>query len=310
MRIENIQDFSYNSINNPLSDYTAEAIATSLIKTGALPEQIILRSKGTFRRSYKKDVSSISTAINEDVNCTLFFLESPREGIYDALPESIFHSFTGIKSINNKEAIKEEIKRHREEEKQARLFFLPFEQEFFTIKRTLFALEETFDRLSHASSFIEIYTDYYPVLNDLSVEKGYLFLRLIPLIHDIRDDFPKVEACLSMLLDSAVRISVCFKKNALQTYTLPALGSSTLGINTIIGSIVEDGEPDLTILLTPIHSQSQDYACFQKQIVLTKQLCDFFIGAHYDTSVSYAFDGTKDELALDSSSVLGYGVYL
>jgi hypothetical protein len=323
MDIDNIGNGIHNTLNNQSSDYSVESIASSLIKKGVLPEHIIFKSKGTSRRSYKKDVSDFYITLNEETNSNLFFLESPREGIYDTLPESIFHSFSGTKSLTNKESIKDEIKKHREEEKQARLFFLPFEQEFFNIKRTLFTFEDAFDSLENASSLIEIYKSYYPVLADLSVEKGYLFLRLTPLIHDIRDDFTRIEECLSMLLDADVRISISYQKNVITSYTPPELGFATLGTNTIIGNVIEDGEPDLRIELSPvkleaqanvcasgIHSEEHDYLFFQKQIKLTKQLCDFLIGAQYEVSVSYALDGVGKDLLLNNTAVLGYSVCL
>lgn len=306
-----MEEIIINSTINQTADYTAEVIVSSIIKKGVSPEQIILKSKGTSKRSHKKDVSTIYTISNEETNSNLFFLESPREGIYDTLPESIFHSFSGSTSVRNKEEIKEEIKKHREEEKQARLFFLPFEQEFFTIKRTLFEFEDAFDWLSNAPGLIEMYKSYYPVLSDLSIEKGYLFLRLTPLIHELRDDFPKIESCLTMLLDTDVHISLSFQQNVIHAYTPAELGFARLGINTIIGDVVEDGEPDLCIVLTPtIHPSLQDYSFFNHTTQLTKQLCDYFIGAQYNISILYAHTENDAALSLNDTAVLGYNVCL
>lgn len=301
----------YSSISIDECDYTAESIASALIKNGVSPEQIIFKSIGTSKRSHKKDVSIITKYHNDNSNEDLFFLESHREGIYDTLPESIFHFFSEKKPIKNKGGIIEEIRRHREEEKQARFFFLPFEQEFFNIKRTLFSFEDEFEWLSNASNLIDIYKDYYPILNDLTVKKGYVFLRLIPLIHDLRDNFTKVEECLSMLLDFDVRIITSFKKNNANSYTPPELGFSILGTNTIIGNSIEDGEPDLDIILT-INNQSEinDYLFFDRSRQLAEQLCDFFIGAQYEISISYAFESKSNNVSVDKKSLLGYNVYL
>lgn len=310
MVIKSTKEITLHSINQS-SDYTAESIASSLIKKGVLPEQIILKPKGTSRRPHKTDVSDIYSVLNEETNHNLIFLETPREGIYDTLPETIFHSFSSVKSVKNTESIKEEIKKHREEEKQARLFFLPFEQEFFTIKRSLFEFEDGFDWLANASNFIEIYKNYYPILGDLSIEKGYLFLRLTPLIHELRDDFPKIERCLSMLLDLEVQISLSYNKNRISSYTPPELGFAKLGSNTIIGEVIEDGEPDLNIVLSPsTHSELHDYLYYTNTVRLTKLLCDFFVGAQYEVSVSYALDGNYADFSLDGAAVLGYSVCL
>lgn len=309
--MSNIEQAMNSLITNYSSDYTVESITSSLIKKGVLPNQIILKATGTLSRSNKKDVSNIYSRFDEETNNILYFLESPREGIYDTLPESIFHSFSGKQTAKNKFEVIEEIKRHREEEKQARNFFLPFEQEFFTIRNTIFSFEDQFEWMSTTSSLIEIYRTCYPILNDLPAEKGYLFLRLIPLIHEIRDDFKRIERCLAMLLDATVQINLSFRKNTVTSYTPPELGFATLGTDTIIGDCMEDGEPDLSIILSPTPlSKAQDYLFFKKIIQRAEHLCAFFIGAQYDVSIAYALDVDAHYLALDESSVLGYNVYL
>ena len=306
-----VEQGMHELITNYASDYTVESIASSLIKKGVSPNQIILKATGTPCRSHKKDVSSIHSYFYEEANEDLFFLDSPREGIYDALPESIFHSFSGKQSVKNKLEVIDEIKRHREEEKQARIFFLPFEQEFFNIRRIIFSFEDQFEWMSNTSSLVEIYHTCYPILNELTVEKGYLFLRLIPLIHEIRDDFKKIEACLTMLLDADIKITLSFKENFVTTYTPPELGQAMLGTNTIIGNCMEDGEPDLSIIINPNkNSNITDYLFFEKTIKHTEQLCNFFIGAQYEISISYSMDINNNHLALNATSVLGYNVYL
>lgn len=309
MIIENIEQGIHYSITNQQSDFTAESIASSLIKKGVLPEQIIFKSEGTAKRSYKKDVSSIYTSPIEESDSHLLFIESPREGIYDTLPESIFHSFSGYTSPKNIEEIKERIKKNRKEEKDARLFFLPFEQEFFNIKRTLFTIEDQFECFSNASSLIDMYSNFYPILNDLSIEKAYLFLRLSPVIHDIRDDFNKVEACLAMLVDIDVKISIQIEKNMGLDHALPTLGDSTLGANLILGDHIEDGEPDLLIQITPKDVRTEhDYSFFKNKISLTYKLCDYFIGAHYNISI--VCTGAYQHTSFSNRSILGYNVYL
>lgn len=301
----------FDLIPSHFDDYTAESIAASLIKKGVPPEHIILKSNGTSKRSHKRDVTVNTVTIDDNDSYELFILESPREGIYDTLPESLFHSFSGKNEIRNKLEVIEEIKRHREEEKHARNFFLPFEQEFFNIKQILSSFEDQFEWLSNASNLIDIYRDYYPILDDLKIEKGYLFVRLLPLIHDIRDDFNKVELCLTMLLDLKVEISVSFKKNKSDSHLIAELGFATLGIDTTLGSCIEDGEPDLNISLTPIHhSEAMDYLFFERQENLTRKLCSFFIGAQYDISISYAFYNSSHGMSMNERSILGYNVYL
>ncbi|WP_157446974.1 hypothetical protein [Cytophaga aurantiaca] len=165
--------------------------------------------------------------------------------------------------------------------------------------------------ISNASNLIDIYKDFYPVLNNLSTQKGYIFLRLIPLIHEIRDDFPKVSACLTMLLDATVQISTSYKRKPITTYSPPELGFATLGYDTLLGSFIEDGEPDIDLLVTLTNlSEISDSLFFDRTTLLAQQLCNYFIGAQYEISVSYAFDASNTGLVMGGRSLLGYNVYL
>lgn len=297
-------EYSYNnSVFDIHSDFKPETIAAAFMHKGMLAEHIILRSTGTSSRSHKKDVKNITFKNINDIDYV--FIDSPREGIYDSLPESIFHSFSSSQTKNNTLQVIDEIRRHREEEKYARDFFLPFEQEFFNINRELFSFEEAFENHSEASVLIRIFKPYFDILHTFTAEKAYLFIRLIPYIHDIRNDFKKTKDYLEILLDCSVEI----KEHLIHQQQLMnmnrTLGNSHLGEDFIIGDEIHDGEFDLIIT---IKSNSREQIVFKKIESLrnlTHQLCDYFFSAHYCITVNYEHQHTELNTLLDGNNLLG-----
>jgi type VI secretion system protein ImpH len=297
-------EYSYNnSVFDVHSDFKPETIAYAFIHKGIKAEHIILRSTGTASRSYKKDVNKITFKNTDDIDYV--FIDSPKEGIYDSLPESIFHSFSSSQSKDNTLQIIDEIRRHREEETHARNFFLPFEQEFFSIKRELFSFEEHFENHSHGSLLIKIFKPYFSILNELDAEKGYLFIRLIPYIHAIRNDFEKTRDYLEILLDCSVAIKEHIISKEASGNNTHALGSSSLGVDFIIGNEIHDGEFDLMITITSKLTGQVTFEKTDELIHLTNRLCDYFFSAHYGITIRYEHPYVETNSLLDGNNLLG-----
>src|SRR4051812_4279734 len=104
-------------------DLKAEVIAASLIQKGIQPDQIIIQPKGNSQRAYRKDVSAFYTLLSDYDNTEYLYIETHRDGFYDALPENIFHQPSRGRTEKNKYEVIDEIKKHRAEEKAARKFF-------------------------------------------------------------------------------------------------------------------------------------------------------------------------------------------
>lgn len=297
-------DFSYNnSILHTHSDFKAETIAAALIHTGISAEHIIVRSIGTASRSYHKDVCDISVKQIHDVD--YIFIDSPREGIYDTLPESIFHSFSSSLSKDNTIQVIDEIRRHREEEKDARTFFLPFEQEFFSIKHSLLEFEHRFENHGDSSLLIRIFTPYFEILKKLPANKGYLFIRLLPYIHDFRNDLQKTRDYLEILLDCWVEIKEEIRDKPNSSHKDFNLGAVNLGQNFILGNTIQDGTFDLSIGICKKNSEPFTYSAIQDLIECTHALCDYFFSAHYDVRVVYNPAMTELSSVLDGNDLLG-----
>jgi predicted component of type VI protein secretion system len=162
---------------------------------------------------------------------------------------------------------------------------------------------------SNASSLIDIHLPCYPILKIVPKVKAYLFIRFIPLIHSIRDNFEKIAACLTMLLDAGIKITPYYTTTHVGQDLCPTLGIARLGIDSVIGSAVKDGEMDISLCITPKQAAHPiDYPFIEKQRDLARQLCDYFFGAQYVVTIQYTVEDTAHSSILAGQSMLGYGL--
>lgn len=263
-------------------DYKAEAIAAQLIQQGVHPDQIIISAKGGSQRAYRKEVSSFHTTHSNYDHAEYLYLETHRDGFYDALPENIFHQPTRGRTEKNKYEAIDEIKKHREEEKAARKFFLPFEQAFSRIKTLLHLLENDFDKNTDNSRIIQIFSEHWPILKKLDTYHAYIFLRIVPLIHRIRNNFEQSSQAIRLILGVPVEI-LRYKPGKIDsTVSSFDLGGCVLGIETTVGKELMDGEYDLKINIGPVkENKLADFINGGKYETIVDELLDYFVGANY-----------------------------
>src|SRR5215217_9429202 len=104
------------------SDLCAEFVAGSWLEEGIAQDKILFRPLGSFKRRSHADVESVGEA--ELGNFEGKVIASNRNGIYDHLPEQLFH-LPSAGSINTLKKKVDEIRLQREKEQKSRLFFLP-----------------------------------------------------------------------------------------------------------------------------------------------------------------------------------------
>ena len=313
------------------ADIIAESISTGLEQQGIPASDIFIKPLGTRARGYRKDVSAYSIK-EDDTGRQLLFLHANREGIYDGLPEFIFHHSHAKSSYQHIQAITDEIKRFREEEEAARLFFLPFEQEFFETGRALNRLEKHLDSANPNFGLVSLFAHQWPILNRLPKHTAFAFLRIIPQLASMRNDLPLIAANLSELLqvDIAMHLAPATYTTTNQ-YTAPPLGAGMLGIDTIIGHVVYDGECDLAVHVrlpyaARMHTTDEnltetgkcsfpicsitDFLPGGSMHGIIEELCGYFIGAEYGIEIHYDCMRADGDAYILEGMVVGMGMRL
>src|ERR1039457_2548459 len=118
-----------NSVNRLLNDIRAEAVAADIIEKGMNPADIVIINDGSFRRNFSRDIN-YGEVINLDNGQQVLGLHITRDGLYDSLPEGVFHE-QSIEPLTSGHDMAKLSKSQKTEEKYARKFLLPFENEIF-----------------------------------------------------------------------------------------------------------------------------------------------------------------------------------
>jgi len=291
-------------------DSRAESLMAYLINKGVDPELLIAESLGISKRSYRKEVSDFRTEISDYDNRDYLFLQTQREGLYDSLPENIFHQPSKGKTEKTTRETIQEIRRYKQEQSEARRFFLPFEYGFQHIKVLLCLFEQDFEKHAANSRVIDIFSEQFGILKKLDMASAYQFLRLIPLIHQIRNDFCMVASCLELILGVPFVIENVFvpTKNAVQG---ASLGNCSLGMDLVTGGWTTDGNCSLKTIIGPLGQEAiKGFISGGNNDLILDELLGYFISADYEVVKELVVEENCREIVLDEGALLGVNSFI
>lgn len=264
------------------TDYRAETIAVSLIQQNVDAEQIHIVRDGMARRGVAKDVEKIYEVYSDYDLLDFIYIHINRESIYDMLPQGVFHQPIKRDVGKDKEDILDEIKVHRQEEFFARKFFHLFE---LIADRTIteaYLFERLYDKKTSCSEFTNLFIQYFPILQMLTLKQSVSFMYIIPILHRIRIHYKNTEQALSSILDLPVKIKK-IKLPAKQTENLfeSSLKNNRMGVDMVLGNQFDDGVYDLKLIIGPIPAKvMKDYLETAKGYKVLEALCDIFFPAN------------------------------
>jgi hypothetical protein len=311
------------AINNMMvdvmhSDLKAEVIAANMIENGVSPDRILIQMLGGSKRTFRKDVEEIAEEESEYDHREYIYIKTHKEGIYDMLPEGLFHHATLPKSATTHAEIIKALKRHKDEEKDARAFFLPFESAINDQRIQLALNENLLDIRLNDNKLVEIFSSQWDIFQYLDARQSNVFLFLLPLLHDIRDNYEIAALMFELILQVPVNISLQAQapiknKSAFSS----ALSECRLGVNFTTGNTYfETGEDELLLEVGPIPGDV--YSTFlpgSNNEKLLELLCDQFLPAHIDIHTEILLDETDKHTRLSEgneshNAVLGMDTYL
>lgn len=223
-------------------DYRGEVYAAELIKNGLPFDNLYFKPASLFRRPVSRDIESVYLDKKDDGDEQLI-IELNREGLYDMLPEGIFHFSNERKGGKNKETILDEIRVSRQEEIQARKFFGPFENEFFHRRLQLELQERALLQSDSIQSRRELFEQLFGAADLLNDQQVVALLYLLPVVHKIRGHDIKSRYCLSVLLGFEVTLQrLSYTSIDYYTDDIPVMGVARLGIDAIAGNSFRSNE--------------------------------------------------------------------
>lgn len=301
--------------NTLFSDYKAEVFALNLLKYYAEVDQVFLKRLGNNNRSFNKDIKGVSSqayALDE----LIVSISSYREGLYDYLPEGLFHP----PSLgNHKSRIDEiifQIQKQNKIESSARNFFLPFELEGFFLGINSLAKENEFALIDHSDLFLANIKTLWPLLDALDKHTAKVFIYLLPFFHSVKGKKEWFVKCLMAFLQLPVEIT--FVPNRVTDVRAASdeisLSNFHLGISMVLTGEHMDGERNWAIHYGPIpYADLAKYVPQSDLRKLLRMMYDYCLPATVDVEEHFIVHKNERSFYLDKdqdTSRLGFSTYL
>lgn len=239
-------------LNSLYADIKAEALVSEITANSkAEISDFTVQNLSTFKRPYRRDILNLKNSLLNTENYTLN-LNLSRNGIYDSLPEGVFHdsSDPALKGMSHQK------KREKQklEEKEARKFFQPIENEVFnqfvTIEKEERALIDRFSDIKNNFLlwFWQIDASFPP---DFVIK----LIKLLPYTHKISGNLDLTALCLEKIIGEKVNISKKMKPYSL--YRHKGDLKDKLGVDLVLG--VEESTilcPEIEVCIGPVSNKN------------------------------------------------------
>jgi hypothetical protein len=306
-------------INNELfTDYKAVAQAADLIERDIIAaDRIEIIPMGPDKRAFAKDIENSNIYYSEKRRHDRIRINTNREGLYDMLPEGLFHRPpTGSAGMDEESMIKD-IRDRREEEKQARLFFTPFDAEINHVRIMTELYENKLDKKTTYADLSQIFEFGWDEFNLLNKEQSIIWMHLLPEIQQKRNDIDFVSKVLTALFNlpiALVNATATVAPIKIADELQMQLGSSALGIDTIIGDTFMPENESFNINIGPTSPQELvNFIPGQKNRAILDMAISYLmpVDAEVNVELLTAVDFQETVLSADGESAyLGYTVYI
>lgn len=207
-------------------------------------DAIMVSNKSAFNRSYRNDVLNVTLDFYEDGREVLN-LGLARNGIYDLLPEGVFHS-VDAKHISESYKVQRDLQ--KKEENEARLLFAPLEDALF---RSRVEVEKKENQILRDFSNLEdeFLMNFWKIDTSLPKKLAVKLLRLLPYAHQISGDLELTFQCLRTILG----VEVSYKKGYESIHFQQNHYSETrLGVDFVLQQdTLTLNQPTLQIIIQP-----------------------------------------------------------
>lgn len=306
-------------------DLRLEVILAELLDYGYVFDDFLVQPVGLFARRYRRDLGAVRDEPFERARRPVVrtVLELHREGLYDALPQQVFHQpgSDAPDAAPGTRGMVEDIRAQRRKEKATRQFFLPFEQEFFRCRVRIEQEERHYFSNLSARWYNEAMSHFWGI-EDANLPAGPFtnLLYLIPLAHGIVGDLARTRHCFESVLGQPVRLRVV----APLRHELPAaaptgpaseraggrLGSLALGRDLVLGGDYQETLPALEISVQGLSVTAlETYLNGAWPARALELLCNYFVAFETDIAIRYEMAVAEASFCLgegEEAAVLGY----
>ena len=286
--MEPIADYAERLKHLPL-DLKAEVVLADMLEDGISLDDLILNPVGAFKRALGRDISDTEWVESQHHSQRWLQINLNRNGLYDLLPEGVFHQPTANDTSSSKESILLEMKIQREREQASRRFFLPIEQEFLRHRIWLEQEQRTYPFNTDTVQSTDLLGWFWDLPDFLTPIQTKRLLYLLPIMHRIAGDLTAMAACFEQLVEERVSLQLDLPgQEFVQVDTAP-LGQWQLGDNSVFDGWLNNDEPQLRIT---VHIERSDRVEFYLTGQNGRQLIEWLAGylVPLDTDVHIELD--------------------
>lgn len=286
--------------------FTSEAVCAALLQKVSV-DNISISMLGSFKKSYSNEIEKFETGEYSDT--ASFTVHLNRNGIYDLLPEGLFHQTLGSNRVKNVQDAVAEHKRYKQEEKNVRKFFAPVEQMLFRYRvYTEVAETEALYNIQNGKLNSSFYK-FWGIDENMPKAEANRMLHLMPYCNFIKGNMDATLAALSYILRKKITVENEEYCNTGGAATPMAMSVTRLGIDTVLGTGIKE---ILQSLVFTIHGIEQkdlpDYVENESINKLLNRFTEIFIPLEMD--VAYEVARSIAESEEEHENILGYGSYL
>lgn len=239
-------------------DLRVEVLLTDLSRRGYNINDLLIQPIGIFKRKFSRDIAKVETLELANYNETVV-LKVNREGLYDVLPQSVFHyPAKKPKPFKTISEMVEETKQRILEEANARHYFFAYEAEFFKHRiATEIQERKLLETITYTMDDEKILS-YWDLPDFLDArQKGILFY-LFPIIFRIRGSLSLMQETYSVILKQKVLLQKIDSNLKPQSsgLGLNKLGKMTLSVDSIVGDKNYSFSEVVKISIGPVAKES------------------------------------------------------
>ncbi|MBO9205315.1 MULTISPECIES: hypothetical protein [Niastella] len=301
-------DTFLNELSGNLHDIKAEVLVNHALQNNVHPDDFVVLNDGRFYREYRTDVYAINK-IEDAWLYQLLQLKLSRSGLYDLVPEGLFHqSHTGTKS-NSAAELAAQSRIDRKKEMAARKFFQPIENSLF--RQRVFLEQEEENLLAGMDNGLlnDYFFTFWEFPEGLNKTAAMLLVLLLPYAHTIAGDPALMQKCLEVLLQENVTIEQVTPAVCIAPGKDNSLGMGELGNDLVCGQTFLEDFPCLQYNIGPLQqSRPVDYVTGGDNDLLLQVFNNYFAPAEADILINVEVDRTRAlvELNADESPILGF----
>ncbi|HEY2649468.1 MAG TPA: hypothetical protein VGI38_09735 [Puia sp.] len=289
---------NFSSMLQP--DIRLEVIVADLLTESLNLNDLVIQNNGLFKRNYHHDIETAGAIDYGPGKKKKMRFVVNREGIYDLLPEDLFHQVADTGNIPEKHEAIREIKEQQNVEKQTRLFFQPLEQEFYSQRIKLELEERKFLFESNNVLPGEIFTDLWSLPEFLDDQQKSQLGLLMPVIYKLAGRIDILPFIFECIIGDVVEIKETLPERVCISEP-PVLGFMKLSIDSVLDGMMNGLQSAFTVVihLSDVH-QLPGYMRDGKKLAVHQFLCNLFMPLDAELFFEIDFSGESAGFLIDS----------